>query len=55
MGTAQGDNNQSTVKRKTPRDEVSCARCVFTKYWTQKQWDRHMLEVHNIKNEQKIV
>ena len=43
------------MKRTTPRAEVTCVRCRFTKYWTQKQWDRHMLQVHDIRNEQKVV
>jgi hypothetical protein len=39
------------MRKRIERVEVTCARCGFTKYWTQKQWDRHMLLVHDIKNE----
>ncbi len=43
-------------KRKggVPRYEVSCARCGWTKEITQRQYDRHMLTVHKIKNEIKV-
>jgi hypothetical protein len=34
-----------------PRFEVTCARCGFTKEWTQKMYDRHMWAVHGIRNE----
>ena len=36
---------------KVRKIEVTCVRCRFTKVWSQKQWDNHMLKIHGFKNE----